>query len=61
MEGGYILNGEKFWIGNAVLGDSLVWAKNLDKKGKIQAFYVDRTSKGYSDKKIEGKFSLRSV
>lgn len=56
-----MLNGEKFWIGNATLGDCLVWARNSAENGRIQAFYVDGKSKGYSASKIEGKYSLKSV
>ena len=28
VEGGYILNGQKRWIGNATFGDVCVWARN---------------------------------
>ena len=35
-EGGFILNGEKKWIGNATFADYLIiWAKNEDENGKI--------------------------
>ena len=33
---GYILNGEKYWIGNATFADYIVvWAKNKDDNNKI--------------------------
>ena len=33
---GYLLNGEKFWIGNATLADIIiVWAKNKDDRDNI--------------------------
>jgi alkylation response protein AidB-like acyl-CoA dehydrogenase len=36
VEGGYILNGEKKWIGNATLADNLIiWARNEDEGNKI--------------------------
>jgi alkylation response protein AidB-like acyl-CoA dehydrogenase len=35
VEGGYLLNGQKRWIGNATLGDTIVWAKNTSDKNKI--------------------------
>jgi glutaryl-CoA dehydrogenase len=40
---GYILNGEKRWIGNGTFADYvIVWAKNRDDKDKIQAFIVEK-------------------
>jgi len=31
VEGGYVLNGQKRWIGNATFADYIVvWAKNID-------------------------------
>lgn len=57
---GYILNGEKLWIGNGTFADYIVvWAKNKEDKDKIQAFVVERDFKGFSSTKIEGKYSLR--
>lgn len=58
-EGGYILNGSKRWIGNAIHADHMVcWAKN----GKnLEGFIVNLKSKGVKISKIEGKLSLRSV
>lgn len=36
VEGGYLLNGEKFWIGNGTEADFvIIWAKNLNDGGKI--------------------------
>ena len=49
VEGGYILNGEKRWIGNATWGDYvIVWAKNENEGNKIQGFVVSTKSEGYS-------------
>jgi alkylation response protein AidB-like acyl-CoA dehydrogenase len=61
VEGGYVLNGEKYWIGNGTIGDCMVWARNEDDEGRIQAFVVDGLSKGYSASKIEDKLALKSV
>lgn len=59
VDGGYILNGQKRWIGNATLGDTIVWARNEDDGGRIQAFVVEKGSPGYLPTKIEGKHALR--
>ncbi|MCE3230621.1 MAG: acyl-CoA dehydrogenase domain protein [Alphaproteobacteria bacterium] len=59
VEGGYILNGMKTWITNAPIADIMVaWAKTED--NIIRGFVVERTTKGVSTPKIEGKFSLRA-
>lgn len=61
-EGGYILNGQKRWIGNATFADYIVvWAKNQAEGGNIQAFLVTKGSKGLKTSKIEAKYSLRIV
>ena len=55
----YILNGSKTWITNSPIADiAIVWAKCDDKK--IRGFIVERSMKGFSTPKIEGKFSLRA-
>lgn len=57
---GYILNGEKYWIGNGTFADYIiVWAKNRDDGNRIQAFIVEKGQEGFSATKIEGKQSLR--
>lgn len=61
VEGGWLLNGQKRWIGNGTMGDVIVWARNTSDGNKIQAFVVEKGSKGFHPKKIEGKFSLRIV
>lgn len=35
VEGGWILNGEKMWIGNATIGHVVTWAKNMEDGGKV--------------------------
>ena len=35
VEGGYLLNGRKKWIGNGVSGDVIVWARNTSDGNKI--------------------------
>ena len=61
IEGGWLLNGQKRWIGNATIGDVIVWAKNVNDGNKIQAFYIEKGSKGFKANKIEGKYSLRAT
>lgn len=60
-EGGWLLNGQKMWQGNAMHGDCIIWAKNADDSDKIQAFFVEKGSKGYTAAKIERKYALRGV
>jgi glutaryl-CoA dehydrogenase len=55
----YVLNGSKSWITNSPIADiAIVWAKCDDKR--IRGFIVERSMKGFSTPKIEGKFSLRA-
>jgi len=55
----YILNGSKTWITNSPIADlAVVWAKCED--GHIRGFLVERSFKGFTTPKIEGKFSLRA-
>jgi len=55
----YILNGSKSWITNSPIADvAVVWAKCEDKR--IRGFILERSMKGFSTPKIEGKFSLRA-
>lgn len=62
VPGGYILNGQKRWIGNATFADYIiVWARNAEEGNKVQAFVVEKGSKGLKTSKIENKFALRIV
>ena len=58
-EGGWLLNGTKRWIGNATMGDVVVWARNTSDGNRIQAFVVEKGSAGFNPTKIEGKMALR--
>lgn len=53
------MNGKKRWIGNATFSDVIIWSKNPADGNKIQAFLVEQGSKGFTAKKIEGKYGLR--
>lgn len=35
-EGGYLINGQKRWIGNGTIADHyIIWARNEDEDGKV--------------------------
>ena len=58
VDGGYVLNGSKYWISNSPVADmAVVWAK-LD--GDINGFIVERGAKGFSTNVIGDKLSLRA-
>jgi glutaryl-CoA dehydrogenase len=58
VEGGYRLNGSKYWISLSPIADfTLVWAK-LD--GEIRGFIVERGMAGYATPVIGDKLSLRA-
>jgi glutaryl-CoA dehydrogenase len=60
VDGGFILNGEKKWIGNGSVGGlSVVWARGED--GQVRGFLVPQDSPGYSARTIEGKIALRAI
>jgi alkylation response protein AidB-like acyl-CoA dehydrogenase len=62
VAGGYLINGHKRWIGNAdICAYCIVWARNEEEGGKIQAFVVENGSQGYKPRKIENKMSLLMV
>jgi acyl-CoA oxidase len=62
VDGGFLLNGEKRWIGNATFADYIiVWARNPSAGGNIQGFVVTKGSKGLKTSKIENKYSMRMV
>ncbi len=55
----YILNGAKMWITNGGMADvAVVFAK--DDEGIVRGFLVERGTKGFSTRDIEGKYSLRA-
>jgi glutaryl-CoA dehydrogenase len=57
---GYVINGEKKWIGFGSIGDiSVVWARGED--GQVHGYIVPQDTPGYVAKTIEGKISLRAI
>ncbi|WP_409019669.1 acyl-CoA dehydrogenase family protein [Brevundimonas vesicularis] len=63
VDGGYRLNGAKYWITNSPISDlAVVWAKLPDASGddKIRGFIVERDFDGFTTDKIGDKLSLRA-
>jgi glutaryl-CoA dehydrogenase len=59
-DGGYVLDGEKKWIGNASFADvAVIWAKT--ENGGISAFLIEGDNPGYSAEVIPRKASQRAV
>lgn len=60
IRGGFLLNGDKKWIGNGSIGGvTVVWARAED--GQVHGYLVPQDSPGYVATKIEGKTSLRAI
>ncbi|GGJ46373.1 acyl-CoA dehydrogenase family protein [Glutamicibacter ardleyensis] len=60
VDGGYVINGEKKWIGNGSIGGiTVTWARDDD--GKVRGFLVDQESAGYTATTIKNKLSLRAI
>jgi glutaryl-CoA dehydrogenase len=58
---GYLLTGEKRWIGNGTIADVVVvWARDTT-DGKVRGFLVEKGSPGYDARVIEGKASVRAI
>ncbi|KAL6061119.1 Acyl-coenzyme A oxidase 4, peroxisomal, variant 2 [Balamuthia mandrillaris] len=61
VEGGWLLNGRKRWIGNGTFADVIIiWAINADTK-KVHGFIVRKGARGLKTIKIENKIALRAV
>ncbi|EGG25144.1 putative acyl-CoA oxidase [Cavenderia fasciculata] len=61
VDNGWILNGEKRWIGNAPFADIIiVWARDTESK-KIKGFIVEKGTPGLNVETINNKISLRMV
>ncbi|WP_246073601.1 acyl-CoA dehydrogenase family protein [Dinghuibacter silviterrae] len=58
---GWVLNGQKKWIGNATFADVIIiWAKDLD-DGQVKGFLLRKDTPGLDVEKIEDKMALRIV
>jgi glutaryl-CoA dehydrogenase len=64
VDGGYRLNGGKYWITNSPVSDlAVVWAKlapSPGEEGVIRGFIVERGFEGFTTTKIGDKLSLRA-
>ncbi len=59
-DGGYVLNGEKKWIGSASFSDvAVIWARTED--GKISGFLVEGDNPGYHPEVLPRKASQRAA
>ncbi|GEM64597.1 glutaryl-CoA dehydrogenase [Sphingobacterium faecium NBRC 15299] len=60
-ESGWVLNGQKKWIGNSTFSDiTIIWARDLD-DGQVKGFIVRKENPGFAVEKIKGKMALRIV
>ncbi|MFC7522520.1 acyl-CoA dehydrogenase family protein [Parapedobacter sp. GCM10030251] len=58
---GWVLNGQKKWIGNAPFADvTIIWAKDME-DGEVKGFLVRKGTPGFFVEKIKGKMALRIV
>jgi glutaryl-CoA dehydrogenase len=57
---GWVINGDKMWIGNGSVGDvSVVWARDDD--DNVRGFVVEQNTPGYHATTMTGKGSLRAI
>ncbi|GHE44063.1 acyl-CoA dehydrogenase family protein [Sphingobacterium griseoflavum] len=60
-EAGWVLNGQKKWIGNSTFSDmTIIWARDLE-DGQVKGFIVRKENPGFAVEKIKGKMALRIV
>lgn len=58
---GWVLNGQKKWIGNAPFADvTIIWARDVD-DNQVKGFLVRKETPGFTVEKIKGKMALRIV
>ena len=58
---GYVLNGQKRWIGNGTIADVVVvWARDTE-DGQVKGFLVEGGTSGYDARRMDGKVSVRAV
>jgi glutaryl-CoA dehydrogenase len=58
---GWILDGQKKWIGNATFADYIViWARDVE-DGQVKGFVVEKETPGFTAVKMQDKIALRVV
>ena len=58
---GWVLDGQKKWIGNATFADlTVVWARDVA-DGQVKGFVVEKDTPGFTAVKMEDKIALRVV
>lgn len=58
---GWVLNGQKKWIGNAPFADVIIiWARDVD-DNQVKGFLLKKDNPGFRVEKIKGKMALRIV
>ncbi|RXK85846.1 acyl-CoA dehydrogenase family protein [Filimonas effusa] len=58
---GWVLNGQKKWIGNATFADVIIiWARDVD-DNNVKGFLVKKDNPGFQAIKMEDKMALRIV
>jgi glutaryl-CoA dehydrogenase len=57
----WVLNGQKYWIGNATWGDlTIIWARDVA-DDQVKGFVVENSNPGFKAEKIKDKIALRVV
>jgi glutaryl-CoA dehydrogenase len=57
----WVLNGQKYWIGNATWGDlTVIWARDVA-DDQVKGFVVEKSTPGFKAEKIKNKIALRVV
>lgn len=60
VQGGYIINGNKRWIGNGNKDLLIIWARSAD-TNQIEGFIVENKWPGVTSEVIKNKLALRIV
>jgi glutaryl-CoA dehydrogenase len=59
---GWVLNGEKRWIGMGTMADvAVIWARSDEEGSPVRGFLVPTDSSGYKATPISGKLSMRAA
>lgn len=61
VEGGWVLNGAKTWIGNATFSDYVAVFARDEADDQCKGFIVDTSAPGYRAEYMDGRITVRSV